>query len=161
MTEIAQMSLSLFLAVILGGVVGWERESQGRWAGLRTHMVVSLASAMFIIIAQEKNTDLGKVMEGIIGGIGFIGAGTILKLTDRLQVQGLTTASSIWLAAAIGIAAGAQVYLLAIVGTGLSIIILTLGWQLEKQWKSGPHSVHSATNDKTDPSAQSQERGQE
>ena len=79
--------IRLSAAVIIGGVLGFERHLHGRWAGLRTHMTVALASA---------------VMQGIAAGIGFLGAGTILKLSDRLEIKGLTTASSIWLTAALG-----------------------------------------------------------
>src|SRR5438105_2332983 len=90
----------LGVAALLGGAIGLERELHNRWAGLRTHMLVSIGGAMFVVAALRAATvdpeaSVSRVIQGIAAGIGFIGAGTILKLTDRLEVKGLTTASSI------------------------------------------------------------------
>jgi putative Mg2+ transporter-C (MgtC) family protein len=105
----ARVAMRLGLAAVLGGLVGAQRESQGKAAGLRTHMTVSLAAATFVLVALEATGDggnLGRVIQGIAAGVGFLGAGTILKKSSDEDIQGLTTAATIWLTAAIGVAAG-------------------------------------------------------
>lgn len=107
--DITRLSVRLGVALILGGLLGYERESVGASAGLRTHMLVSLGSALFVIIPLQAGMQLdhlSRVLQGVTAGIGFLGAGAILKLTDEKQIEGLTTAASVWLTAAIGIAAG-------------------------------------------------------
>src|SRR4029079_16497859 len=97
-------------ATLLGGAIGLERELHGHWAGFRTHIMVAIGAAIFDIggtAAHGQNIDVpSRVIQGVASGIGFLGAGTILKLGDKMQIKGLTTASSIWLAAALGIAGG-------------------------------------------------------
>jgi putative Mg2+ transporter-C (MgtC) family protein len=105
--EITEVALRLLTAALLGGLLGAEREAVGKAAGLRTHMLVALGSALFVIAPREfglAEGDLGRIVQGIAAGIGFLGAGTILKLTERQEIKGLTTAANIWLTAAIGIA---------------------------------------------------------
>ena len=95
---------------VLGGLIGAEREWVGKAAGLRTHMMVSLGAALFVLVPIETGIgegDMTRVIQGIATGIGFIGAGTILKRADTDQIQGLTTAATIWLTGAVGIAVGA------------------------------------------------------
>jgi len=139
-----EVLLCLGAAALLGGAVGLERELRGRWAGLRTHMLVSMGAAMFVVaglsVLPSSSSDLTRVIQGVAAGIGFIGAGTILKLTDRLEVKGLTTASSIWLAAAVGTAAGVKLYPLAVCGALLSIVILAVLGRLEKWCESNGSS---------------------
>ncbi len=97
------------LATVLGAVIGYEREQTGTAAGLRTHMLVALSCAIFVVAPSEDGmsaSDLSRILQGVVAGIGFIGAGTILKNSDERQVEGLTTAAGIWLTAAVGIAAG-------------------------------------------------------
>lgn len=104
----AVVVIRLVTAGLLGGLLGAEREAVGKAAGLRTHMLVALGAALFVIAPDQAGLgagDLGRIIQGVAAGIGFIGAGTILKLTDRQEIKGLTTAASIWLTAAIGIAA--------------------------------------------------------
>jgi putative Mg2+ transporter-C (MgtC) family protein len=99
----------LLAAALLGGLLGAERESEGKAAGLRTHMLVALGAALFVVapqVAGAAEGDLGRIIQGVAAGIGFIGAGTILKRVDEEQIKGLTTAASIWLTAGIGVAAG-------------------------------------------------------
>ena len=99
----------LVTAGLLGGLLGAERESGGKPAGLRTHMLVALGAALFVVAPSQAGLAegyMGSIIQGVAAGIGFIGAGTILKLTEREEIKGLTTAASIWLTAAIGIAAG-------------------------------------------------------
>ena len=102
------VALRLVVAAVLGGLVGAEREWVGKAAGLRTHMLVSLGAALFVLGPTEAGLaegDASRIIQGVAAGIGFIGAGTILKRADREEIQGLTTAASIWLTAAVGIAA--------------------------------------------------------
>ena len=103
----AIVALRLVAAAVLGGLVGAEREWVGKAAGLRTHMLVSLGATLFVVAPAEGGLiggDTSRIIQGIAAGIGFIGAGTILKRADREEIQGLTTAASIWLTAAIGVA---------------------------------------------------------
>jgi putative Mg2+ transporter-C (MgtC) family protein len=97
----------LLTAALLGGLIGAERESVGKAAGLRTHMLVALGAALFVVAPAASGLgegDLSRIIQGIAAGIGFIGAGTILKLTDREEIRGLTTAASVWVTASIGVA---------------------------------------------------------
>lgn len=123
-------SIRLLIAVLLGGALGVERQLQGRWAGIRTHMMVSLGAAIFTIAAitasASQPSEVTRVIQGIAAGIGFLGAGTILKLSTEVEVKGLTTASSIWLAAALGTVAGMGQYPLAIASGIMSLLILAV-----------------------------------
>src|SRR5581483_4220564 len=104
-----RVGVRLVLATILGGCVGYERERLRKAAGLRTHMLVALGSALFVITSFEAGAppgDMTRVVQGIATGIGFVGAGTILKVPRRNEVHGLTTAASVWLTAAIGVGVG-------------------------------------------------------
>ncbi|MGF3523201.1 MAG: MgtC/SapB family protein [Candidatus Bathyarchaeia archaeon] len=114
--------ISLVVAVILGGIVGVERELAHRPAGLRTHMMVSLGSCLFTIVSIGFSTDPARIAAGIVAGIGFIGAGTIWAEKDK--VRGITTAASLWATAAIGLTAGIGDYPLATAVTLLVCIIL-------------------------------------
>lgn len=120
------------VAIILGGVLGYERESQGKDAGLRTHILVSLGSALFVLIPQQAgmaDDELSRIIQGIATGIGFVGAGAILKLPEERRIEGLTTAAGIWLTAAIGIAAGLGRESTAVLGTLLaSAVLASFGW---------------------------------
>jgi putative Mg2+ transporter-C (MgtC) family protein len=105
--QVVTVVTRLVVAALLGGLIGAEREAVGKAAGLRTHMLVALGAALFVIAPAQAGLgegDVGRIIQGVAAGIGFIGAGTILKLTDREEIKGLTTAASIWLTAAIGIA---------------------------------------------------------
>jgi putative Mg2+ transporter-C (MgtC) family protein len=108
LAHFAQVTFRLIAATVLGGLVGAEREWVGKAAGLRTHMLVSLGAALFVLAPAEAGLaegDTSRIIQGVAAGIGFIGAGTILKRTDREEILGLTTAASIWLTAATGVAA--------------------------------------------------------
>lgn len=125
--EVTRLCLRLLVAVILGGVLGYERERTGADAGLRTHMLVALGSALFVLVPLQAGTnisDMSRVLQGVIAGIGFLGAGAILKSIDDQQVRGLTTAASIWLTAAVGIAAGMGREATAVLSTVFALIIL-------------------------------------
>ncbi|TCZ87948.1 MgtC/SapB family protein [Lysobacter sp. N42] len=119
-------SLRVLLAAVLGGAIGYEREKKERSAGLKTHILVSVGSALFVMaplyagVSQADNT---RVVQGVVSGIGFLGAGAILKLQRDMRVEGLTTAASIWLTSAIGVAAGLGNALLAIIATGVALFV--------------------------------------
>jgi putative Mg2+ transporter-C (MgtC) family protein len=118
--------LRLAVAVLLGAAIGFERELRSQPAGFRTHTVVSLGSATFTVVSAFAFTGPGadptRIAAQIVTGIGFIGAGTILQ--SRGHIRGLTTAASLWAVAAIGMAAGAALYVLAVASTVLLIIVL-------------------------------------
>lgn len=106
----------LLTAIALGGALGLERESKGRAAGLKTHILVSVGSALFVLAPLQMGVapgDVTRVMQGIVSGIGFLGAGAILKLDNEERIQGLTTAAGIWMTSAIGMTAGMGMYLAA------------------------------------------------
>ena len=119
----------VFAAVLLGAVVGIERERAGKAAGLRTHMLVSLGTAVVVIACSDAGMNLdglSRVIQGIVTGIGFIGAGTILKLNEQREIQGLTTAAGLWMTAAIGVAVGLGILGVAVIGTLVTVLILVL-----------------------------------
>ena len=126
-SEITTLVIRLLMAAILGGILGFEREQRGKAAGLKTHMLVAIGSALFVLIPQQaglSEEELSRVMQGIIAGIGFLGAGAILKGNDEKDLKGLTTAAGIWLTAAIGVAAGLGRESSAILCTLLALAIL-------------------------------------
>ncbi len=122
------LGLRLTLGLVLGAIIGFERELHRQPAGFRTHSLVSLGAALFTIVSAFGFTgdlvDPTRIAAQIVSGIGFIGAGTILQY--RGHIRGLTTAASLWSVAAIGTAAGAGLYVVAIVGTVLILVILSL-----------------------------------
>jgi putative Mg2+ transporter-C (MgtC) family protein len=125
----ASLTVRLIIALLLGAVVGAQRERWGKPAGLRTHMLVSLGAAVFVIGSLEFSMDsegVSRVIQGLVTGIGFIGAGAILKLQEQREVEGLTTAAGIWLTAAVGVAVGLGRFGLAVVSIVLAWI--TLSW---------------------------------
>jgi putative Mg2+ transporter-C (MgtC) family protein len=119
------MTLRILLAAALGAVIGYQRERAGKAAGLRTHMLICIGSALFTLVSiYGFDTDL-RIAAGIVTGVGFLGAGAIINTGEGI-VQGLTTAASIWVSAAIGLAAGAGLYVLASVATLLALIVLMI-----------------------------------
>jgi putative Mg2+ transporter-C (MgtC) family protein len=126
----------LILAVVLGGLIGLERELKRKKAGLRTYSLVSLGSCLFSLIAFSlaslKILDPSPVLVAIAAGMGFIGAGAIFR--EETQVFGLTTAAGLWTAAAIGLAVGARLYSLAIFSTVLVLIIFYFFGLLEEKF---------------------------
>lgn len=125
--EVLEISMRLATAAALGGLIGIERQFAHKAAGLRTHMTVSLASAVFVVIAIQSGAqiaDVSRILQGIAAGVGFLGAGTILKGTSEETIQGLTTAATIWLTAAIGAAAGAGHAVVASISVAVAWVIL-------------------------------------
>jgi putative Mg2+ transporter-C (MgtC) family protein len=127
--HLAIVLIRTITAVLLGGIVGIQREKVGKPAGLRTHMLVCLGTAVVVLACSGGGMDmdgLSRVIQGIVTGIGFIGAGTILKLTQEREIQGLTTAAGLWMTAAIGVACGLGTLGLAVIATVLTVIVLAL-----------------------------------
>ncbi len=126
--QVTRIAVRLLMAAILGGVLGFEREQKGKSAGLRTHMLVALGAALFVLVPQQMgvtDADLTRVLQGLVAGIGFLGAGTIIKGNEEEDVKGLTTAAGIWLTAAVGMAAGLGRESTAVLSTALALAILT------------------------------------
>jgi putative Mg2+ transporter-C (MgtC) family protein len=134
---LGRVFVRLLVAIVLGGLVGYERQQEGKAAGVRTHMLVAMGAALFVIIPLESLTSehlspsqqldrLSRVIQGVVAGIGFLGAGTILKLGEQREVKGLTTAASIWLTAAVGVAVGTGWLWPAVIGTVLALLILAV-----------------------------------
>jgi putative Mg2+ transporter-C (MgtC) family protein len=118
--ELAVILIRLFAAVLFGAAIGYERETAGKAAGLRTHILVTAGTTVFVLggiaAGMNANSDaISRVIQGIVTGIGFVGAGSILKREDEQNIQGVTTSAGIWMAAAIG---------LALMATVLTLIVL-------------------------------------
>ena len=127
MELIYEQALKLILAVVLGGLIGWERERSHKPAGLRTHMLVCVGAALITLVSIGYFVeDYARIIAGIVTGIGFIGAGAIIAQGTK-GVHGLTTAASLWAVAAIGISIGIGWYILSIIATFLIILILVGG----------------------------------
>lgn len=127
-SELTIICTRLVMAALLGGLLGFEREHSGKAAGIRTHMLVCMGAALFVLVPSQVaggSGEMGRVIQGIAAGIGFIGAGTILKgAGDESQVKGLTTAAGLWLTAAIGVAVGTGLEATAVLSTLLALLIL-------------------------------------
>ena len=124
-TEIV-MALRLLLAATLGAIIGYQRERAQKPAGLRTHTLISTGAALFTIasIYGFGGINPAQVAAGIVAGIGFLGAGAIIRTREHLV--GLTTAATIWAVAAIGLAAGAGLYIISTITTAIALIMLLL-----------------------------------
>jgi putative Mg2+ transporter-C (MgtC) family protein len=150
-------ALRLGAALFFAGIIGWEREIKGRSAGLRTHMLVSLGAAGFALLGMEliagtspgpSGADKGdpiRIIGAIAAGIGFLGAGAILQSGGK--VQGLTTAASIWVVSAMGVACGTGYWAIAILLTAMGLMTLTLLRWLEPA-AQGNHASESTEDDK-------------
>lgn len=125
--QLTRVVLRLVLAAVLGGMLGLQRERNGKEAGIRTHMLVAAGSALFVLVPLQSGMDpdsVSRVLQGLLAGVGFLCAGTILKLRDEEQVRGLTTAAGIWMTAAIGMACGLGREMTAVLST---LLVLVLG----------------------------------
>lgn len=138
-TDWVGMLLRLGLALLVGGLIGLERELDRKPAGLRTHMLVSLGSALFVmvgiqtgIVQAEPNT-LSRIIQGLLAGIGFLGAGEIFatshSATEGYRIQGLTSAAAVWVSAGLGTAAGCGLWFLSLTAAVLTVLIL---WAVKK-----------------------------
>jgi len=147
MTPISEIdiTLRLVIACILGGLIGFERESLDRPAGLRTHILVCIGSTLMTLVSiygfsgfEPVTKDPARIAAQVVSGIGFLGAGTILR--EGLTVTGLTTAASLWVVAGIGLAIGCGLYFTGIAGTALVFLTLVLFGQVERRhWSNKCH----------------------
>jgi len=127
--QATRITVRLALAALLGGMIGYERETKGKAAGLRTHMLVALGSALLVLVVQQSggsSDSVSRVIQGLVAGIGFLGAGAILNNRRDPHIRGLTTAAGVWMTAAIGVAAGVGRELTAILATLLALVILAI-----------------------------------
>ena len=125
-----EMILRLLLAVALGAGIGYQRERAGKAAGVRTHILVSAGAGIFTLVSiygfGGTTVDISRVAAAVVVGVGFIGAGVIFRGARGEEVAGLTTAATIWVTAAIGLAAGAGMYLISVIATAVIAGILLL-----------------------------------
>jgi putative Mg2+ transporter-C (MgtC) family protein len=136
LAEAAVLLARMLVALVLAGLVGLERERHEAPAGFRTHMLVGLGSALFVMVPLQAGVspaDVTRVVQGVVSGIGFLGAGAILKEGRGMQVRGLTTAASIFATSAIGITAGMGKSMTAILATALVLVVLSLLHRVEKR----------------------------
>ncbi|MBR3369449.1 MAG: MgtC/SapB family protein [Rhodobacteraceae bacterium] len=143
MATIAVISARLSLAAFLGGILGYERERKARSAGVRTHMLVAVGAALFVLGPLQSGMpieDMSRVLQGVVQGIGFLGAGAIIVRRSQHQVEGLTTAASIWVTAGIGVIVGLGLEATAILSAVVVLIILAVV----------PFVVPHATTDNSD-----------
>ncbi|MEH1940257.1 MAG: MgtC/SapB family protein [Nostoc sp.] len=137
------ISLRLCIALLIGAIIGLERQIKHKPAGLRTHMLVSLGSAVFALIiiqtggSQSSHDALSRVIQGIAAGVGFLGAGEIVRQSSeeshQPEIHGLTSAAAIWVSAALGIAAGCGLWQLGLIGALLTFLVLKVFKRLEKR----------------------------
>jgi putative Mg2+ transporter-C (MgtC) family protein len=125
-----EATLRLLLAVGLGAGIGYQRERAGKAAGLRTLILVAAGAALFTVVSVfgfgAEGVDISRVAAGVVVGVGFIGAGVILRGQREEEVAGLTTAATIWVTAGVGLAAGAGMYLVAVIAAAVIVGILLL-----------------------------------
>ena len=135
------LTFRLTLALLIGGVIGWNRQAAGKPAGLRTHMLVSLGAAIFVLIPLQASTSesvdtVSRAIQGVATGVGFLGAGEILHYSvqesGRASIKGLTSAATIWLTAALGIVAGCGFWQLSLLSTLMTLLILSVAKKLER-----------------------------
>lgn len=135
-TQFVRIVLRLLISAALGAIVGVQREQTGKPAGLRTHMLVSLGATLLVLAPLEMDmpmADIGRVIQGVATGIGFIGGGAILKLSAEREVRGLTSAAGIWITAASGVAVGLGRLGMAAMGILLTWIILAIIGRAERR----------------------------
>jgi putative Mg2+ transporter-C (MgtC) family protein len=148
--QLARASIRIVLAAILGAVLGLQRESWGKPAGLRTHMLVAMGAALFVFAPLESGVstqEATRLVQGVATGIGFIGAGAILKLTREREVEGLTTAAGIWMTAAFGMAVGFGRLGSAVASCALAWVVLQLLGAAEQRVK---RSAEEGTQERDD-----------
>ncbi len=139
--RLAQVVVRLSFAVIAGAIIGYERERAGKAAGLRTHMLVTLGTTVFVlsgVLFGMQEDALSRVIQGIVTGIGFIGAGSILKLQEQNDIKGLTTAAGVWMTAAIGVTIGLGQIGVAMITVVMTLIVLAFLRGFEKKDEEEP-----------------------
>lgn len=133
--QLIHVLVRLAAATLLGAAIGIQRERAGKPAGLRTHILVTLGTAVFVLACAGvgmSSDGLSRVIQGVITGIGFIGAGSILKLNEQRDVRGLTTAAGVWMTAAVGVAVGIGSLGVALLSTVFTIFVLSFAKRFER-----------------------------
>jgi len=144
LSTMTRIVVRLTLAAILGGILGYERERKARSAGVRTHMLVAVGAALFVLGPLQRGmeiSDLSRVVQGIVQGVGFLGAGAIIIRAGQHKVEGLTTAANIWATAGIGVVVGLGLEATAVLATIIVLTILAIV----------PYIVPPTDQDETDP----------
>jgi putative Mg2+ transporter-C (MgtC) family protein len=150
-----QIVIRMLVAVAIGCIIGLDRDLHGKPTGMKTLGLVSLGACLatlcalgFSLDAPSANADVSRVVQGIVTGIGFLGAGVIIQNPDQNRVRGLTTAASIWVTAAVGVVCGLGFWSVALAATVILIVLLTLGRVVEKslhrQWMQKPEAERKA-----------------
>lgn len=141
-STMTRISVRLVVAAVLGGVLGYERELKARSAGMRTHMLVAVGAALFVVGPLQSGMpmpDMSRILQGVVQGVGFLGAGAIIVRSSQREVQGLTTAANIWATAGIGVLAGLGLETTAALSTAIVLSILAII----------PHLIPPVGNDDT------------
>ncbi len=134
--ETARVVVRLLAALLAGGIIGFQREASGKAAGLRTHILVCAGTALFMLTAvgmQMQQDAVSRVVQGLATGIGFLGAGAILKIESHHEIKGLTTAAGIWMTAALGVMIGVGQLGTAAIGTALTWVVLAVLIKVDKR----------------------------
>lgn len=137
--ELVRMLVRLLAALAVGALIGYEREKRGKAAGLRTHMLVSMGTTLFVVATIEggmQEDATSRVIQGIVTGIGFLGAGVIMKIHESRQIRGLTTAAGIWMTAAASVAIGLGQIGLGLIAAGMAWVVLAIMDRFEPEPKA-------------------------
>ena len=138
--HLVRVGWRLLAALIVGAIIGYQRERAGKAAGLRTHLLVAMGTSTFVICAIEygmQNDALSRVVQGLVTGIGFLGTGAIMKREGPQEIHGITTAAGIWMTAAVSIAIGMGQIVLGLIGAGLAWIVLAVLYKFEPRNEDG------------------------
>jgi putative Mg2+ transporter-C (MgtC) family protein len=144
--QVVRVALRLVGSLVIGTLIGLQRELTHKPAGLRTHLLVALGSTLLVVAAVNagmKSADVSRVIQGLVTGIGFLGGGTILKLTREHEIRGLTTAAGIWLTAAASIAVGLGMFVDAFIGVLFALLVLSAVGKLAEKHADGRESKSS------------------
>jgi putative Mg2+ transporter-C (MgtC) family protein len=142
--QVVQFLIRIIASALLGGIIGIQREKAGKPAGVRTHILVSLGTTVVVLACaasgMKPDDGLSRVIQGIVTGVGFIGAGAILKLDSEKDVKGLTTAAGVWMTCAIGLTVGLGELGIALIATSLTFAVLAFVTTIEKRLEKEKHA---------------------
>jgi putative Mg2+ transporter-C (MgtC) family protein len=153
--QLGRVIIRLIAAVLFGAAIGYQRESMGKPAGIKTHILVTVGTTVFILGCAGAGMDsdaLSRVIQGIVTGIGFIGAGSILKLDKERDIKGLTTAAGVWMTAAIGVTIGLGGLGLALIATILTLTVLTVMGSIELRFEKKDPTPKNSSDGKNEDS---------